>query len=311
VYSFSRICSTVLVILGGGLASSAMAQSIHSGAATGSYAQDFCPQVERSLAEQYFEHKCVTSQGSGDNAAKVLANPVDVGLGQFDVVAVIAEENPGRLAFVDPGMGLECLYAVTSDPNITSLRGLPPRMPVALPPEASGSSATFRYLQTLDESLERMRSINYYPSAMDAVQAVAKREAGLAFFVQFPNTENPVFQAINEANLRFIPVVNRQILRREVGGVQVYQPREVTVTPSSLLGRLSGRSGQSVVTSCTPVVLFTGDPQFFPEGSEQRQDQLDVLAQLQKTAPPTRSDWVGILRNAVTVSRERIESLIQ
>lgn len=289
---------------------SALGQQIHAGSATGSYTNDFCPQVEETLKAQYFEHRCTTSEGSGDNVARVLANPADAALGQFDVVAAASDDNPGKLAVVDPGIGLECLYAVTSESGIDNLRGLSPRMPVALPSQRSGSTATFQYLQSLDEGLAQMRNISYHDSALDAVQAVVDGNAALAFFVQFPNTGNEVFRTINDAELNFVPVINRQILRREVAGQQVYQPQEVVVTPAGLLGSLMGREPEKIVTTCMPVVLFTGDPSQFPEGSVERQDQLDLIKQLAATEPPSGGDWRDVLSNAVSISRERAQEFI-
>ena len=307
----TRYWTPLLVLTGLSLMTqSALAQSIHAGSSAGSYTNDFCPQVEKALRLEYFEHQCTTSEGSGDNVAKVLATPTDIGLGQFDVVAAASDANPGQLAVVDPGIGLECLYAVTSEERVENLRGLSPRMPVALPPERSGSSETFRYLQTLDESLEGMRNITYHDSALAAVQSVAQGDAALAFFVQFPNTRNPVFEAINDAELKFVPVINRPILRREVAGQSVYQPQEVVVTPAGLLGRLTGREPDKIVTTCMPVVLFTGDPELFPEGSAERQDQQIIVQQLAATEAPTGGDWTDIFRNAVSVSRDRVESLL-
>lgn len=288
----------------------ALAQQIHAGSAAGSYTNDFCPQVEEALRAEYFEHQCTTSDGSGDNVAKVLATPTDVGLGQFDVVAAANDDNPGKLAVVDPGIGLECLYAVTSSADVDSLQGLSPRMPVALPPERSGSSETFRYLQSLDENLEQMRSITHHESALSAVEAVVSGDAALAFFVQFPNTNNSVFQTINDAELKFVPVINRPILRREVAGQQVYQPQEVVVTPAGMLGQLTGNESDKVLTTCMPVVLFSGDPSLFPESSAERQDQQSLIEQLAATEAPSGGDWTDVFRNAVTASRERVESLL-
>jgi len=286
------------------------AQSIHAGSATGSYTNDFCPQVEAALKAEYFEHKCTTSQGSGDNVEKVLANPVDVGLGQFDVVAAAVDQNPGKLAVVNPNAGLECLYAVTNDPNVTSLKGLSPRMPVALPPEKSGSTGTFKFLQTLDEGLAQLRNITYHGSAKDAVDAVTSNKASLAFFVQFANTKNEVFQTINDAKLTFIPVINRQILRREVAGQRVYQPQEVVVTPSGLLAGLMGKEPTKVVTTCMPVVLFTGAPESVPEGTA-RQDQQDVIKQLAQVQAPTGGDWKDIFKNTVAIGKSKLDELMQ
>lgn len=287
--------------------SSAVAQRIHAGSETGSYTNDFCPQVESVLRAEFFEHTCATSQGSADNVAKVSETPQDVGIGQFDVVAEAAEQNPGMLSFVNPDIGLECLYAVTDSEGIANLSGLSPRMPVALPPEQSGSTATFRFLQSLDESLDSMRNISYHDSAMDAVQAVANGDAALAFFVQFPNTQNPVFRVINDNNLYFVPVINRQILRREIGGQSVYQPQEVAVSPGGFLGM---GSPTTVLTTCMPMVLFTGAAELFAEGSIEYQDQVDLIAQLAETQPPTTGDWTDVFRNAAAVSQERVQEFL-
>lgn len=290
-------------------ATPAIAQKIHAGSATGSYTNDFCPQVQAALKQQYFDHQCTTSQGSGDNVEKVLASPNDVGLGQFDVVAQAVDQNPGMLSVVDPGIGLECLYAVTNELNVDNLKGLSPRMPVALPPEKSGSTGTFKYLQTLDEGLAQLRNITYYDSAKAAVDAVVSGQAALAFFVQFANTKNEVFQTINDANLNFVPVINRQILRREVAGQRVYQPQEVVVTPAGLLDRITGKKDQTIVTTCLPVVLFTGNPENM-EGTA-RQDQEDIVKQLAAVEPPSSGDWKDIFANTVALGKSKLDELMQ
>ena len=291
--------------------STAYAQpKIYAGSASGSYTNDFCPQVEKALRKQYFEHQCTTSAGSGENVDKVLAHPKDVGIGQFDVVAAAADSHPGKLAIVNPKMGLECLFAVTNDQRVKSLSGLSPRMPVALPPPLSGSAATFKYLQGLDPSLAQMRHIQIYKSALDAVHAVAADKAALAFFVQFPNTKNDVFKAINDAKLKFVPVINRSILRRQVSGQNVYQPQSVVVTPAGLLGSLLGKEPEKIITTCMPTVLFTGSPSLFPEGSNDRKDQQDLVKQLGKVQPPTKGDWKDTLKNAVSVGKDKVDNLL-
>ena len=303
--------SFAFVLAASVLSAPALAQKIHAGSATGSYTNDFCPQVQNTLADQYFEHQCTTSQGTGDNVEKVLTNKEDVGLGQFDIVAAQAIANPDKLALVDPKLGLECLYAVTTNSNLTRLKGLSPRMPIALPPEKSGSSATFRFLQSLDEGLADLRRIKHYGSALDAVNAVVAGDAALAFFVQFPKTSNAVFKAINDAKLNFVPVINRAILRHEVAGLKVYQPQEVVVTPAGLLAKLTGKQPAKIDTTCTPVLLFTGHPSLFPEGSTARQDQEELIQLLAKTPRPESGDWKDVFKNAVAIGKEKFDELVQ
>lgn len=288
----------------------ALAQNIHAGSASGSYTNDFCPEVEKKLKSAYFEHHCTTSQGTGDNVDRVLAEPKSVGIGQLDGVAARMLETPGQLSMVDPDIGLECLYAVTSDPNVDRLKGLSPRMPVALPSEKSGSASTFRFLQSLDPGLAALRKIKHYPSAKAAVTAVAKGEAALAFFVQFPNTKNEVFQTINDAELTFVPVINRAILRHEVEGTRVYQPQKVVVTPTGLMGKLTGGEPTRIDTTCTPVVLFTGNPAGMPEGND-RDDQNELVKLLATVPRPSKGDWTDIFANAVKYSKDKFDELVE
>ena len=303
---FSAACCASLLLAAAG----AQAQKIHAGSQSGSYTNAFCPQVQATLKQQYFEHSCEVSQGTGDNVEKVMAAPADVGLGQFDIVAARAIEEPGKLAVVNPNLGLECLYAVTSDGSVESLKGLSKRMPVALPGEKSGSTATFQYLQSLDENLAALRNVTHYDSALKAVQAVIDGDAALAFFVQFPDTTNAVFETINDAKLHFVPVINREILRREVAGYRVYQPQEVVVTPAGLLGRLTGKKPTTVDTTCTPVVLFTGSADGMPEGV-QREDQEEVIKLLAQVPRPESSDWKDTFKNAVAIGKDKIDALVE
>ena len=291
-------------------ATPAVGQNIFAGSATGSYTNDFCPQVEATLKSAYFEHQCQTSKGTGDNVDKVLADPKSVGIGQFDGVAARMVEEPGKLAMVDPSLGLECLYAVTSDKNVTRLKGLSPRMPIALPPEKSGSTATFQFLQSLDPGLAALRKIEHYGSAKQAVEAVAGGKAALAFFVQFPNTKNAVFETINSAQLSFVPVINRAILRHEVDGHKVYQPQKVVVTPAGLMDKITGKEDTRIDTTCTPVVLFTGAPETMPEGTE-RSDQQELLGLLAKVQRPSTGDWTDIFDNALAFSKDKYNELIE
>lgn len=303
-------CIPSLFIVGALGTTPALAQEIHAGSAAGSYTNDFCPQVEDKLKTAYFEHQCTTSQGTGDNIDKVLARPKSVGIGQFDVVAARMLKEPGKLAIADPGIGLECLYAVTSDESIDRLKGLSPRMPIALPPKKSGSTATFEFLQSLDPGLATLRKITHYGSAQEAVEAVTLGKAALAFFVQFPNTKNPVFETINSAELTFVPVINRTILRHDVDGHKVYQPQKVVVTPVGLMGKLTGKEDTRIDTTCTPVVLFSGSPETMPEGHD-RSDQEEVMNLLTTVQRPSSGDWTDIFDNAVTFSKEKYAELYE
>ncbi len=114
-----------------------------------------------------------------------------------------------------------------------------------------------------------------------------------------------------DAKLKFIPVINRQILRREVEGLRVYEPQEVVVTPAGLLAKLTGKEPIKIDTACTPVVLFTGSPNQLPEGSVQREDQDEIIKLLAKVPRPDSKDWTDTFNNAVAIGKDKIESLIE
>jgi hypothetical protein len=283
---------------------SAQAQRIYAGTSSGSYTLDICPKVAEAVQREYFSHRCVASQGSGDNLRRVLGDPTSIGLGQLDVLAGFIETNPGQLTVIDPEIGFECLFAVARPASgISRLDELSPRTSVALPPEQSGSSDSFRFLQRMHRNLSALRTIRHHDSALDAVRAVTDDD--IAFFVQAPNIDNPVFRAINDAGLSFIPVISRAILKREAAGISVYEPHEVGVTPT-----LFGFGPPlRVVTTCTPVVVFTGNPALFPIGSDTRADQETLVRTLTVIDQPDTAGWQSIFRNMAEVGQDRLQSL--
>ncbi len=284
----------------------AQTQRIYAGAASGSYTIDFCPWVAATVRQAFFSHQCVASEGTNDNIRRVLAEPHSIGIGQLDVMADFIEFNPGQLTVIDPKIGYECLFAVSrTNNNLDRLASLSPEVSIALPPVLSGSAASFRFLQSLDEELAALRTITHHDSALDAVQAVAAGEADLAFFVQAANIDNPVFKTANDARLRFIPVISRDILQREAAGMAVYEPLEVGVTPT-LFGFGTPRK---IITTCTPVVVFTGNPALFPVRSEARNDQETLVRALTTVERPDSPVWRSIFQNMVEVGQDRLEAL--
>lgn len=284
-----------IVALAATAGESVAAPKIHAGSAAGAYTNRFCPQVVEEVKKEYFEHRCAVSAGTGANVEAVAATPTDIGIGQLDVVTTADPTVLEKLEVVDPGLGLECLYAITSDPSITALSDLSVRIPLALPPATSGSAMTFRKLQELDESLASLRNVTHHDSALDVVRTVANGGAVLGFFVQAPDTENAVFEAANEADLSFVPVINRRILRQEHAGIRLYQPSEVSVVPQGLLGRLRGKSAPTIATTCTKIVLFTGTANAL-EG-DALDDQEALIAQLGKVTPPQDKRSLDIAGN--------------
>lgn len=286
---------------------------IYTGSEAGSYFNDFGPVVRDVLHSQVFTHELKTTAGTTENYESVLAHPSHVGLGQFDVVAALEQHNPGQVAIVRDDIAMECLYAVVQEEkwqNWGDVVKLARRMQIALPAEKSGSSGSFRFIQSLDPDLQRARKIDHYASAKEAVTAVMAGQAHMAFFVQFANTDNEVFKAVNESGLRFVPVLSRNMLRVEVDGKRVYRPVEVKVKEGGWFEK-----GTALRTACTPMVVFTGQPGLFPDGSNDRLDQEDLIAALKGPSSsefrPKKGWLTNVLDNMKEMSGEAVEDMME
>lgn len=298
-----------VMALGLALASPASAEFIHAGSESGSYTGTFCPLVQAALKSEYFDMSCKTSAGTGANINSVLANPKDVALGQLDIVGSQPQSMLDKLAIVDPDMGLECLYAVTADPDISSISEISKRIPMALPSADSGSALTFKKLQSLDENLASLRNIQNMPDAKSAVQSVVDGQAAMAFFVQFPDTDNEVFEIANKNDLTFIPVITRKLLRQEANGIKLYQPSEVSVTSPGWAGKLQGKSGLTVTTTCTKIVVFTGVAETMT--GEDAEDQLAKIQAIGRTERPASKKWTDIFGNVKSLTEEAVAKYLQ
>lgn len=297
------------------------ANPIYTGGERGSYFTSFAPLLEDLLDDNFLDYQAVTSAGSGENIDQVLQNPLAIGFTQSDVLAFRAASDPtiaDNVTIIRNDVGVECLYAVATEENAARLenwggvRGLARRLEIATGPEASGAATTLRFLQSIDPDLARARSISYMENVDAAIDAVIAGEADIAFFVQFADTSNERFEDINDAELVFIPVIDRNILRQEVNGERVYVAQQVKVTSAGLL---SWSGVTEIVTSCTPLAYITGNPELLPEGSNERLDLEDVVsvvagAELSELQP--EEDWFqSMIDDAATMTDSALESTLQ
>ncbi len=304
--------SVLLIALSIAVSFTASANNLHTGSEFGSYHSAFGPLVKDFLAKNFFNYTLKTSAGTGENVARILQNPADIALGQFDVVALLAAERADALTIIRADLANECLIAVTNNPNLTNwgqVQRYASRLKIATAGEQSGSALTFKYLQSIDEGLSEATNMIYAGSAKDAVQKVIDGEALLAFFVQFPDTGNPVFEMINKAKLQFVPVVTRAMLRQQVDGQSIYTPQEITVTSAGW-----GRGVQKITTSCTKVVLITGNSELVPEGNPRKDhaEMIKVLREAPVGSFQPKAPWYRtMLDNIAETSTSTINSLLE
>jgi hypothetical protein len=259
--------ATVLVAAG----TPALAQRIHTGGDQGAYHRDFCPILARELTTSAQSYACTPSSGTRENMERVRAQPRDFGYAQFDVFTLESGQGAAAnaLQIVRQDDARECVFAVTRHRDGNSygeLAAYAPSLRFYLPPQASGSTGTFQFIRSMDRNgLGRATSITYTASADDAIRAALTRDDAVAVFVQFPDPDNERFKAVRELGGHFVPVVDRSILGQTVGGTTVYMAQETRVQ--------NGRSvvgGLRVTTACTPLVLFTGNPERIRDAQERR-----------------------------------------
>ncbi|MEO1719731.1 MAG: hypothetical protein AAFR23_05800, partial [Pseudomonadota bacterium] len=111
-------------------------------------------------------------------------------------------------------------------------------------------------------------------STDEAIRRALSTRGGVALFVQFPDPGNARFRLIQELDGHIVPVVDRAILGQEVDGQKVYYAQETQVTNARWL-----KAGRTVVTACTPMVLFAGTPERISNDADRlrHEDQITIL----------------------------------
>jgi len=276
----SRLNIAVLAAAGLSLmyANVAVAGKIHTGGARGAYNNDFCPPLANQLNKAKFNYKCTLSLGSNENIDRVKANAEDVGLSQFDVFALrAAKEHPVRpYHVIRSDIARECLFMVTKNKDLENFGDVAVRaeeLNFVIPPIGSGSASTFDFLRAIDpDGLGRAVNVTHAESTDLALKRVLKSDdKSVALFVQFPDPDNDRFKLIAKEKGLFVPVIDRNILRQQVGDQKIYFAEETSVSNAKLW-----KKGAKVTTACTPLIVFTGNPDLMPTGEVQL-DHKDMI----------------------------------
>lgn len=305
--------TTALALLS--LASPATAQKfIYTGGVKGAYFNTFCPPLEPVLHNAMFTgYKCTPSNGTLENIQKVMAQPTNIGFVQLDVLAREMQNNPDMKDKIMIVRQLACegVWLVTKNPRIKDygdVLGLARRLPFVLPPEQSGSSATFAYLKSIDpDGLGRARNVRYMNDATAVLTNVAASSDGsVGMFVQFADPENANIRLMHEKGLTVIPVVSREMMAAKANGTEVYQVQTFSLVSGYF-------SGQKATTACTPVALITGNPTAFKDENDKK-DQVDMIKELQ-TVPeaklmPQESRIASLMKAAQRISGKALDEMM-
>lgn len=243
------------------LAPGAVAQdiTINTGGDTGAYHSQFCPVLGKHLEKAGISYECRPSEGTAENMRRIADNPSGIGYAQQDVLALEAKNfgGPGSFTTLRKDDVRECIFAVARAKSLDSygeVAAQAHRLRIVLPPEQSGSAATFRFLQQIDPyGVGRATDIIHAASTDEAIRIALDSDDAVALFVQFPDPNNPRFKSVTSGGGHIIPVIDRNILTQTVDGDPVYFAQETQVENAGWLA-----SGAKVVTACTPLVVFTG-----------------------------------------------------
>ncbi len=243
-------------------AGQAHAFSIATASENGGDHKDFCPPLERALKKSGFTYNCMRTGSSLANIARVGAAPRDLGFTQLDVYARELQKPRAKpMTLLRTDLGNECLFMVTRTKSLGSYGEVASRaadLRFVLPPKDSGSAATFEFLQKLDPAgLGKAKSITYTAStdaALEETLAAGDNDT-VTLFVQFPEPGHARFKTIYAKDGAFIPVISRAMLEQEVDGRKIYVAQETQIANPKFL-----KKGETVVTACTPLALFTSTP---------------------------------------------------
>ena len=255
----------------------ASASQINTGASAGAYEVSFCPVLSQQLKLAQFDYRCTPSAGTRENMERVLANPRQLGYGQFDAFTLESRQMNASalLTVVRQDDVRECLFAVTRNKDIANwgeLAAEAGRLRFILPPANSGSVGTFQFLRSIDaDGLGKAKTVTHAGSAEEAIRETLSADDTVTLFVEFADPEGENFALVGKLGGHIVPVINRTILRQEVGGKKIYFAQETQVEESRWT-----KSGKKVVTACTPLVVFTGAPDRV-QGEQAKKDHEDLI----------------------------------
>lgn len=280
----SALC--LALVLSAGAVLPAKADRILTGDTTGSYYRDVGPKVKAVLEGKLFRYSLEAGTGTRGNFEAISASPRLVGLGQADAYALLDAASPGIVISI-PTLVRECAFALTKNEALVgkspgegwgNIQAVGHRLRVALPNPKSGSSLTWQFIQSFNANLNEVGSVVNHDSTAAALDAAAKGEADIAFFVQMPDVRNPIFKKAKTLGLKWIGVGGRDMLlqtvRTQRGKQQVYFVDTVPVEETFW----GFGAPKTVTTSCTRVVVMTGDPDRLVRNSPEERQQRELVA---------------------------------
>ena len=312
--------SISLMFAGAALAQDAAFKAINTGGEKGAYHTLFCPPLPVALSNAYFQgYKCTPSKGTLENIDRVLKNPTSIGFVQLDVYAneaIRRAEEFKKLTVIRGDIACEGLWMVTKNPDLSNyghILGFARRIPFILPVPASGSAASFAFLQANDpEGLGRVPEANkrYVADATAVLNETASSTNGaVGFFVQFADPENANIKLILEKELKVIPVASREIFHLKLNDQEIYQLHAFYLKAAGIFVKAT-----EVETACTPVAIITGTPGVFGSDRDKVDDQKDMIQKIREVPAekllPQESRVAAVIKSAKKLTEQAVEEAV-
>lgn len=169
---------------------------------------------------------------------------------------------------------------------------------LGLPGEKSGDAAVFKALQAIDGSPLQALDVKYFKGKTELVAAVQAGQIQIGWFVQYPNPDNALFKAINDASLVVMGVVDPDFL--QLGGS--FGVQDVVIANAKAFGL--GGAAKAIHTATIRAAILARAPKTYPNirGQKvqeaaiariQRADEVDLLP---------RAPWINSLINSTTIT---------
>lgn len=299
------------------LASPLQATQINTSEETEAYHQKFCPNLRKVLAKQQFQYECQPSQTMQQSAERVEKNPSQLAYAHFDTFALENSKRGATEAFhtIRKDLGRACLFLVTKNKELSNFGQVAAQakdLRFILPPEGSSHVSTFEYLKQVDVAgLGQAKQIVYSDSLDNAIDDVLLSNDPLAItmFVQYPDPDHPRFKTITKNGGQFIPVIDRNILRQDISGEKIYFAEETEIANANWTTQ-----GVKLITSCTPIVLFTGKTKAI-NGENAQQDHKDLIRTLTEVSRdqllPQENFLTKLWKQTKSLSATSIEQLVK
>ncbi|MEM7619268.1 MAG: hypothetical protein AAF228_02230 [Pseudomonadota bacterium] len=293
------------------------ANQINTAHKTDAIHETFCKRLQNVLKKQQFDYDCVPSSGMLENTKRIEQQPSHLGYAHFDVFALETSQRSTQDVFqtIRKDIGKACLFLVTKNKKLTNFGEIAAQaknLRFILPPENSSHVGTFEYLQQIDTAgLGQAKQILYAKSLDDAIEdALASDDPlVLTMFTKLPASNHTIFKKVSKLGGHFIPVIDRNILRQDIGGEKIYFAEETEIINPNWT-----KKGVKLVTACTPIALFTGKTENVSD-EKAKQDHKDLVRTLTQTPIaqllPQENFFAKLWKQTKALSASSVEQILE